>query len=109
MKTSLASLSFIAVTLSALPLTGCTATQAGAVANTAADVDKGIACVAGDWGKPIETIALDCFGNVLTDAEDAVANLEILFESKGVAPSAYAQDARIAQIIILKQAKAKKP
>jgi hypothetical protein len=39
-----------------------------------------IACVETDWGQPIGTIAADCTGGALTVAEDAVADVEILFE-----------------------------
>jgi hypothetical protein len=66
-------------------------------------------CVSKDWGQPIGTIASDCFGGILTAAEDAVADVEALFEKThpdaGVTASfPYADDSRAMARLTAKRA-----
>lgn len=85
-------------------LTGCP--QAG---KTAADFNATFQCINGDWGKPVEVVAADCFGGVIVDAEDAIADATYLLQKQGAPPTTtamYMNNARIAQKVLAKQAAA---
>jgi hypothetical protein len=51
-------------------------------AKQASDAAAVTACVTKDWGQPIVVVAADCFGGVVTLAEDGIADLEALFETQ---------------------------
>jgi MFS family permease len=46
------------------------------------DGETVLACVEANWGLPLPTVALNCTGGIIAVAEDGVADLEALFESR---------------------------
>jgi hypothetical protein len=95
----------IAVSCLALVLMGCSSTL-----SPAQQVQDGTAlegCVAANWGKTPEVVAVACLNSELPTALDVIADVEALIESLGSTSSAqspYAADARVMALVPVKLA-----
>ena len=57
------------------------------------DGETAIACVSREWGQPIDVLAKDCAGGVVTVVVDIIADISVLLPHDASNP--YANDARV--------------
>jgi hypothetical protein len=81
---------------------GCAGTSAPNPVQQAADAETLIACVQGDWGKPLQTIADDCAHGAIQVAVDVVADILVL-TSQPKEP--YASDPQVRDALAAKASK----